>query len=387
MRVLQLGKYYPPSRGGIETHVHTLAHALVELGAEVEALVVNHANLEGDVVWRAAARTRTREEQDAGVRVLRAGRVANLARLDLCPRLPLLISRLAARADVVHLHVPNPTMGLALAGLPRLAAPLVITHHSDVLRQRLLRHALRPLDELLYARAARLLATSPPYAESSPQLARRRAKVSVLPLGIDLTPFRAPSPAALEEAARLRERYPGPLWLMVGRLVYYKGHRVALRALRALPGTLLVVGTGPLAGALWDEARALGVEERTAFLGEVEAAVLEGAYQAATALLFPGTERTEAFGLAQVEAMAAGRPVLNAALAGSGVPWVCPHEEAGLSAPPGDDAALAAGARRLLEEEGLAARLGAGGRARAEALFSREQMARAALELYREVAP
>lgn len=384
MRVLHLGKYYPPHRGGIETHLQALAHGLSAEGVEVTALVVNHAGAGGDVVWRAAARTRSASERDGPVRVERVGRVANVARLDLCPRLPLRLRSLAREADLLHLHVPNPTMGFALASLPP-SQPLVITHHSDVLRQRVLRHALRPLDELLYRRAARVLATSPRYVEGSALLRRFAAKTEVLPFGLDLAPFQEESPTLAREAELLRARFRAPRWLMVGRLVYYKGHALALEAFRELPGTLLIVGEGPAAAELRQRAEELGVAARVAFLGSVRDEVLRAAYRVATALLFPGTARSEAFGLAQVEAMASGCPVINTELAGSGVPWVCPHEEAGLTVPVGDARALAGAARRLVAEPALARRLGAGGRARAAERFSQGVMARACAALYERV--
>lgn len=385
MKVLHLGKYYPPALGGIELHVQTLARAQAALGAQVSVLAVNHEAAGRDQTYSAWARTRTSRERDGRVEVIRAGRLASIAqKLSISPRLPLLLRELGRGADLIHLHCRNPTMSAALRALPRLPAPLVITHHSDVARQVLLRRALLALEEPLYRRARRILATSPAYAVASPVLERHMARVRALPLGIELEPFSAPSPAALAEAARLKERYPGPLWLMVGRLVYYKGHEVALRALADLPGTLLVIGTGPLSGALWEQAEAAGISARVAFLGEVSDEVLQGAYQAADALWFPSLARSEGFGLVQVEAMASGLPVINTRIEGSGVHWVCPHERAGLTVEVEDAPAFARAVRRLLDEPDLAERLGAGGLARAREYFSAEQMGRASLEHYRE---
>ena len=85
-------------------------------------------------------------------------------------------------------------------------------------------------------------------------------------------------------------------------------------------------------------------------------------YLAADAFWFPSNARSEAFGLVQVEAMASGCPVINTAIPHSGVPWVSPHEETGLTVPVDDPAALAAAANRLLTEPGLRDRLGAAGR-------------------------
>lgn len=384
-RVVHLGKYYPPSPGGIEEHTRTLARAQADLGADVRVLVVNHAAGGRDATFDRFTPTADAEEDDGSVRVTRVGRWANVAKLDVAPGLPGALRRLARwKPDVWHLHAPNVTMMLGLLARPS-AGPLVITHHSDVIRQRVLKYALRPIEAAVYRRAARILSDSPGYVAGSPLLQRHGSKVGVLPLGIDLAPLRAPSPAALAFAADLRRKHGPPLWLCVGRLIYYKGHAVALAALRCVPGTLLVVGTGPLAGELKALAGDLGVSDRVAFHGHATADELMGAYRAATALWFPSVARSEGFGLVQVEAMASGCPVVNTAIAGSGVPWVCRHEREGLTVAVKDADALAVAANRLLTEPGLRDRLAAGGRERA-AEFDHRAMAERSLAIYRELA-
>lgn len=383
LRVAHLGKYYPPSPGGIEEHTRTLARGQAALGAEVRVVVVNHADAAGrDATFERLTRTRDRDECDGPVRVARVGRLANVAKLDVAPGLAAALRRVARwRPDVWHLHTPNVTMTLGVLACPA-ARPLVVTHHSDIIRQRLLKHVVRPLELALYRRAARVLPTSPSYADGSDLLTRFADKVTPLPLGIDLTPFQEPSPAALAAERDLRQRYGSPLWLCVGRLIYYKGLRVAVEAVKAVPGRLLVIGTGPLEAELRAHAAALGVADRVAFHGHATPDQVVGAYRAATALWFPSVARSEGFGLVQVEAMAAGCPVVNTAIPGSGVPWVCRHEHEGLTVPPGDPAALAAAANRLLGDPGLRGALAAGGRRRAAAEFDHRAMAARSLAIY-----
>src|SRR5262249_39582416 len=148
----------------------TLARAQAELGLEVQVLCVNHRDRTGkDVTWETWATTPTERDRDGPVAVTRLGRRASLGRLDGRPELPGLPAGLRRRCDLLHLHNPNPTMTLALAwSRPRL--PLVITHHSDVIKQRLLGLAFAPFDRMVYARAARLLSDSPTYQAGSPQL-------------------------------------------------------------------------------------------------------------------------------------------------------------------------------------------------------------------------
>ncbi len=385
VKVVHLGKYYPPAPGGIEAHTRTLALAQAELGADVHVVVVNHAANGRDATFRTFARTPDAEDRDGPVRVLRAGRLACVAKLDLAPALARLLRKeLRDPPDVWHLHAPNVTLMFALLAHPRIR-PLVVTHHSDIVRQRFLRHAVRNVEHAIYRRASRILTTSPAYLDGSETLARFRDKVEPLPLGTDLTPYLDLSPAALLHAEKLRRELPGPIWVSAGRLVYYKALDVGLRALRDVPGTLLVIGTGPMAERWQQQARELGVADRVVWAGHATDDELAGAYRAATALWFPSNARSEGFGLVQVEAMASGCPVVNTAIPHSGVAWVCRHEEAGLTVPVNDTTAFAAAARRLLDEPGLRDRLGAEARRQAIERFGHRVMAERSLAIYQAV--
>ena len=367
LRVCHLGKYYPPAPGGIETHVRTLAQAQAAAGADVRVFCVNHRP--GPTVT----------EQDGPVAVTRFGRAASAAKLDACPDLVRGLRRV--EADILHMQVPNPTMILALL-LARPKIPLVVTYQSDLVRQRLSAALFRPLERLAYRRVAAILPTSPTYPPGSQFLRPYGDRIEVLPMGLDLRPYLEPSAAAQAEAEAIRARHAGPIWLGCGRLIYYKGFRNAIRALARVPGTLLLVGDGPERPALEAEAAALGLADRVAFLGAMHYLDIVPYYLAAHAFWFPSNARSEAFGLVQVEAMAAGCPVLNTAIPHSGVAWVSPHEETGLTVPMDDPAALAAAANRLLDEPGLHGRLAAAARARAAREFDHRVMAERSLAIY-----
>src|SRR4051794_2422022 len=116
LRVCHLGKFYPPATGGMERHVQTLARAQAALGAEVRVVCVNHLDRQGrDVTWNAFSSTPTVKEWDGVVQVTRLGRQASLSRFEVCFGLLRLLSGLKrSGVQLVHLHVPNPTMLLAL---------------------------------------------------------------------------------------------------------------------------------------------------------------------------------------------------------------------------------------------------------------------------------
>lgn len=373
MHILHVYKDYPPVLGGIEAHIQTLARHQVHQGLQVTVLVTNPAPL--------PAGLRTRVSLEDGVTVIRSGRCLTTASTPLSPVQAWWQRRL--RPDVVHLHFPYPPGEVAnlLWGQGRVT---VITYHSDVIRQQLILRLYRPLLRRVLARADAIIATSHAYVTSSPFLAPLADSVQVIPLGIDLDPFLHADQAA---ARTLRARFTGDrsdhhLLLFVGRLRYYKGVDVLLRALVQVPGAvLLVVGAGPMKQAWEALARDLGLGPRVHFLGDVPAEALPAHYAAADLFILPATSRAEAMGLVLVEAMATGVPVISTEL-GTGTSYVNQHGVTGLVVPPGDVTALTAAIDTLLADPRRRERMGRRAQARVRQEFDAAMMAERVLEVY-----
>jgi rhamnosyl/mannosyltransferase len=343
----------------MESHVQTLAYAQAAMGLSVHVICVNHEA------------GPTKEETDGPVRVTRLGSVGSFAKLDLCPDLFRAISR--SKAEIAHVHVPNPVM--IVGALHAFRGRILVTYHSDHVRQRLRSRVFRPIERRFLRRAHTILATSEAYARASPTLRTFARKVRVVPLGIELRPFLEPGEGVQEEARRLLDRYPAPIWFLCGRLVYYKGVETALDALERVPGTLLIAGDGPEGERLRARSRC----PRAHFLGNVTD--VRPYYRAARALWFPSNARSEAFGLVQVEAMASACPVINTFIEGSGVPWVSRDGETGFTVAVGNARAFAAAATRLLEDS-IHERLALRARERASAHFGRSLMAQRTVAHY-----
>ncbi len=262
--------------------------------------------------------------------------------------------------DLVHLHAPNFFSTAAL--LLRLwtcqrDVPVVITHHSDVIGRQMLRAIVMPLYSRLALRARAVIVTSDKYARLSADIPSG-AKIVVIPLGIHM-PTHVPNPGLRAEAAAWRNALCGdaPTIAFVGRHVRYKGLDVLVRALAQIPEAhLLIAGDGPLRKATEHLAAALGVGPRTHFLGAIDETQKLKLLAAADAFAFPSTEVTEAFGIALLEAMAAGVPVVATDLP-TGVTDIARHGETALVVPPADADALAAALQDILSDRILAARL------------------------------
>jgi glycosyltransferase involved in cell wall biosynthesis len=363
LKVLQVGKYYPPHMGGIETHLQALCGELTK-SVDLQVIV-------------ASDDSHSTEEILDGVRVSRVPTRLTLSSAPLCPGM---IAKLrASDADIVHIHLPNPTAILAyLASKHR--GRLVVSYHSDTVRQRVLGALFDPCLHAALRRSSRIIASSPNYRQTSPSLSRYQDRCDVIPYGIDLGGFEHCDPL---EVSALRQQYGDRLVLSVGRLVYYKGFEYLIRAMAQVRGKLLIIGEGPLRGKLQALAARLGLEDRVVFAGNIPDK-LAPYYHAADVFALASVARSEAFGIVQIEAMAAGLPVVNTSL-DSGVPYVSLHEQTGLTVPPADPDALAQALNRLLDDRELRLRLGGAARVRAQQEFSLDAMSSRILALYESV--
>lgn len=368
LRVLLSGRFSDEDFGGLERHVRSLVQAL---GEDCEFV-----NVVGSRTWR------LERDESTGCPTYKVPALFHITSMPVCPSMPWWFAKLnrAHRFDLVHLHLPDPMAHLAALVLPR-PLPIVLTWHSDIVRQKRLLQLYRPLQDRLVRRAAAIIAPTPMHFESSPTLARLGLdkRCHVVPFGIEVATFRTPHPAA----RTLRARYSERLVFALGRHVYYKGFEYLIEAMGRLDNArLLLGGTGPLTDSLKGLAKSRGVLDRVDFLGRIPDAELPAYYQACDVFCMPSVERAEAFGIVQLEAMAAGKPVVCCDL-GNGVNYVNLDEITGIVVPPRDPSMLAAALHRLLENRALRERLGAQGFDRVGREFSTQALRDGTLAVYR----
>jgi glycosyltransferase involved in cell wall biosynthesis len=370
MKVLHVYKdYYPPVKGGIEGHINVLANGLKRRGVEPEVLVSN-------------TRFQCSREEIDGVPVTRVPQIGRFTSAPLNYSFTAWLKRLAPRADLLHFHFPNPTAELSYL-LARVPRPVLVTYHSDIVRQALLGKCYAPFLRSFLDRADLILATSPDYRRSSRFLSCYSHKTRVVPLGIDLDRFTLDQMEA-ETVRAIRRRHGGPLVLFIGRFRYYKGLHVLIDAMERVNGRLLLIGNGPLYARLRDRARRSGWAERIVFLGERSDREVVQFLHACDLFVLPSVQRSEAFGIVQLEAMACGKPLVCTAI-GTGTTYVNQHGRTGWVVPPDDPRRLATAIQHLLDHPRVRERFGAAGRARVREEFSADCMTDRVLAAYQDV--
>lgn len=378
MRVLHVGKFYPPYRGGMEVFLADLIQEQRRQGIDAHALV--HGDpLPDDPAW-----------------VQRIPVQFNLvyAPMAMGFRRALRHAIDQIKPDVLHLHMPNNSALWALTLPSARKVPWVVHWHSDVVVSNIkwsvaLAYLLyRPFEQALLERAQQVFVTSPPYLLASNALRAWRDKCEVVPLGINL---RTTLPTARLETS-LQWRPTTQLRLLsIGRLTYYKGFETLIRAVATLPGVeLLIAGDGELRETLQAQITGVtpaGAPPATRLVGAVDDTQKHALLAQCDLFCLASRERTEAFGIVLLEAMQHAKPCLVTDLPGSGMPWVVSHARCGLHVPFEDVDAWRSTIARLQHDQTLRSRLGQSGYKALHQHFSIGPCEKVTARHYRGLAP
>lgn len=374
IRVLQVYKFYLPHMGGIERSIQLIVENMRADLMDFRVLVCSHTGS-----------SECTEEVIGGVRVMRTDSLGTLFSTPLSIRFFAAFRNLSKSADILHIHSPFPLGEISYLLFRPKGRKLVVTYHADISQTRwacfapFYKHVLRALLQ----RADRIIVTSPAMIQHSPQLHPFQNKCRVIPLATDLEKL---NPSTPEKKRDLKDRLrlaDGRVVLFVGRLIYQKGLNYLLEAMQEVDATLILVGDGELKEKLMEESSRLGINDKIRFAGRASEDELPVYYSMADVFALPSVGGGETFAVVQLEAMAFGVPVVNTSLL-TGVTFVSPHNETGLTVPPRDSSALAEAINKILQDDALRQRLSENARKRAS-FFSLDRMLIETEKLYAEL--
>jgi len=295
-----------------------------------------------------------------------------------------------ARPDVVHVHSWVTGIPTQLAA-KQLGIPVVQSFHALDAAQRRLSCAeitsppeRHQMERMLARQADWVVAACTEQVSELIRMGRPRARISVVPCGVDVDLF---TPAGHEAPSGRRRRIVG-----IGSLVPRSGFDVVVRALPHLPNAeLLIVGWGgegelkshPEARRLRLLAERLGIADRVLLCGSRTREQIPGLLQ--TADVVASTPWFDPAGIVAVEAMACGIPVVASAV-GAMLDIVVPDVTGRLVKPRRPEAAVNA-LHDLIRDDFLRHSLGAAGRDRARSRYSWDRIGADTLRIYHRVAP
>jgi len=338
MNLLQINKYYSPDIGGVETVVKQYSEFASSFFENVTVLTVHKK-----------FKLTTTKSVINGVHIIRCSSFGTFFSMPISFSFFFEYFKIRNSYGIAHFHEPFPLGSILLFIIPK-AQKVVISWHSDIIKQKFFKKLAQYFQKLLCIRADVILTTSPNMINFSEVLSHHHEKTFILPLSINPEEY-------------TYENFSDTSWglqsngyiLFLGRLAYYKGINTILDSLESLDLQnikLVIAGDGPMANSI----KRWSLEHPTSSLVFINKHLSEGDKKKLLSnclfFLFPSNSPAEAFGILQLEAMIYGKPIINTDLP-TGVPWVSLNNTTGLTIPINNSKSLTVAINKLLGDRNL----------------------------------
>ncbi len=368
LRVLHVYKtFYPDSYGGVEQAISELCHGNYGQATIAEVFTLSHRVPHTEVLVH------------QGIRIHRVPVAIEVASTPFSWAAFREFRRLQREFDLIHLHFPWPFADLFFF-FSGSRKPMIVTYHSDIIKQRALKYLYEPLMRAMLWRSQAIVPTSPNYLKTSLPLTQYRSKAHPIPLGVDEKRYPVPNAG---KVAAYQAAWGSSYLSFVGVFRYYKGLRYLIEAAPQIRANLVLIGNGPEMQNM-RELVEKSAARNVVFLGALNDQDKVDVLAGSLGFVFPSIYRSEAFGLGLVEAAMLAKPLVSCEI-GTGTSYINLDGETGYVVAPFSSSALAEAANRLVDDPVRARMLGQNARLRYEHQFTASSMVAQYHDLYRKV--
>ncbi len=375
MKIIQAAKFYFPRVGGMETAVINLSEGLI-----------HYPNVSVQVIaCQPSISFQSKRDNINGVDVIYKPLLGHIASLPISPTYISTLKKM--KGDILHLHAPFPLTEFAFLLNPKIRKnfkKVVLWWQSDIVKQAIMLPLYILLLHRLLKKVDKIILNNPTMLTNSYIIPHYKEKCVVIPIGIkqDILIKNRTDQQAINT---LRKRYGNKLVLFVGRIVYYKGIEYLIRAMKEVQdASLVIVGSGPLEEQVDEHIRKLKLEHRVFRISNVSNEELYAYYNACDLFVLPSIEKSEAYGIVQLEAMACGKPVICTEL-NTGTSFINKNGVTGYVVPPRDSKSLEIAIRTLLDNCKLREEMGKNGQERVQQEFTADKMVERVYNLYKNL--
>lgn len=367
MRILHFYKTsFPETMGGVEQVIHHLAENSPRFGIRSDVLSLT--------------KNKSRVIHYANYKLFQAHKDFEIASTGFSWQVIFKLKKILQSYDVIHYHYPWPFMDM-IHFLLHIKTPSIVTYHSDIVKQQWLLKFYKPLQHWFLSRVDKIVPTSMAYVESSQTLKRYKNKLHVIPLGINLKDFAKPSPKSL---GRWKLKLKAPFFLFIGVLRYYKGLHYLIEAAKTTKAVIVIAGDGPLFKELQFQVKQEQLKN-VIFVGAISDEDKSTLLQLCVGFIFPSHKRSEAFGIALLEAAMVGKPMISCEI-GTGTSFINQDKVTGFVVPPEDPKALSDAMNKLLQNPNLCQDMGKKAKERYRLIFTVDLMVKNYAKVYRSIA-
>lgn len=362
MKIAQIVSTFPPYKGGIGNVAYNYSKQLAGLGHKVFVFTPKYRKV---------------NFKEQNFKIIRLNTILKFGNAALLPQLFFKLKNF----DIVHLHYPffgSAGIVWLLKKIRGKKMKLVVSYHMDVVGKgflgRFFKFHNKYIMPLIIKSADRIICASFDYIRESnikDIFEKFREKFVEISFGVDLDIFQ-PRRKDVGLVRKYNLGQDDKLILFVGGLDkahYFKGVDYLIKAVKSLDKKnikLLIIGKGELVEKYKFLAQSLDIEKQIIFEDETDYENLAKFYNLADLFVLPSIDRSEAFGLVLLEAMACAKPVIASNL--PGVRSVV--GSSGLVAEPKDTKSLVEKIKNLLDNKNKAEQLGRSGRRRTEEIYN-----------------
>ena len=295
MKIFYITKYFPPEYGGIENLSKSICDHFCKK---------NHI----EVVSFSKNQTITKKYNSYRVHFFKS--IFNFFSTPISFQMLNYIRNNCKNFDYVHLHLPNPWATICLLFIPK--NKIVVSWGSDIISQKILKLFYKPIQNLTLNKAAKIIGLSRNYTSYSSDLKKFKSKITIIP----------PLQKILKiKKKNIKKNYKKINILTIGRLVDYKRQDIAIRTMSFLPKKyfLTIIGNGRNERKLKNIIYSLNLKSRVKILKNVNDIEKNNFLLKSDIFLMCSDNRAESFGLAILEAISAGLPIVIPFVKGSGM--------------------------------------------------------------------
>ncbi|MBL0707985.1 MAG: glycosyltransferase [Sulfurimonas sp.] len=370
MKILQFGKFYPPSMGGTEQVMFETSEGVSRDGHTCDVLC---SNKKASYI----------EDKFENYTVFRTGSYGIFLSTSITPQLIYKLWKLNSKYEIIHIHAPDPMAFLALF-LVRPKAKIIVHWHLDIVRQHRTKKFFIPLQNWVLKFADKVIVTSKNYVQHSSDLKDVVSKVEILPLGTSNYSHLSDK----KNVKDIHEQYKNKkIVLAIGRLVGYKGFKYLVESAKYLDDDfmILIAGTGYEKDNLEDIISSNKLQKKVKLLGHISEQEKYDYLQASYLFCLPSITKAEAFGVAIIEAMSFSKPIVSTNMFDSGISWVNKDGVTGIQVDTGSSKQLADAFRKIASDKSLYESMSKNSFRRYEKLFSDKKMIQSTIEIYKSV--
>lgn len=367
MKVLHIGKYYPPFFGGVEKVNFDLVEGLYEKGCISDVLCFNH--VKGNNF-----------DTNKSQKIFRSAVLFKIAGQPISISFFKVYKKIRNNYKIIHLHLPNPLASIGVL-IFKSKSKIILHWHNDIIKQKLLLFLYKPFQFLLLKKADAIFITSPQYVKGSPYLKNFENKCYVIPIGVSKNDIEVNE----NKLKIIKNKYKNKkIVFSVGRLSKYKGYEYLVKASINIQDNviILIAGIGEEEKHLKNLICKNKIENKVHLLGKVPFNELGSYYELCDVFCMSSISKNEGFGIAQIEAMLFKKPIITTNIPGSGIAYGNIDKETGLVVPIKNSIALAEAITHLVNSKEMSLAFGENGYKRAIQTFSKDNMINKTFEIY-----